>query len=166
LDAVITIAVGVIIVALVYGVFKKAIRGKREIMRTLTIKEPHLIEVAKHTREAVIESLRLSEMIAGPHEILTRIQALAEHVAPASELREVTLISGEYEALLNHVWQATVAAREAGLPPDLAPGLVATLTADWLMSLAKGLPVEQWPAPERVADESMRRIKREFEAAS
>jgi hypothetical protein len=138
--------------------------GKREIMSTMKIKEPHLVEVAKHTRDAVIESLRSSEMTAGPHEILTRIQALAEHVAPVGELREVTLISGEYEALLNHVWQATVAAREAGLPPDIAQGLVAALTADWLMNLDKGLPVEQWPTPEQVADESMRRIAREFKA--
>jgi hypothetical protein len=134
-------------------------------MNTLKIKEPHFVEVAKHTRDAVIESLRLSGMTAGPHEILTRIQALAEYVAPVGELREVTLMSGEYEALLNHVWQATVAAREAGLPPDIAPGLVTALTADWLMCLDKGLPVEQWPAPERVADESLRRIEREFNEA-
>lgn len=131
-------------------------------MGILKIKEPHLIEVAKHTRDAVIESLRLSEMAAEPHEIFTRIQALAEHVAPANELREVILKSGEYESLLNHVWQATVAARKAGLPPDLAPGLVTVITSDWLMNLDKGLPVEQWPAPERVADESLRRIEREF----
>jgi hypothetical protein len=32
------------------------------------------------------------------------------------------------------------------------------------MNLDKGLPVEQWPTPEQVADESMRRIEREFKA--
>lgn len=137
-------------------------------MKILTINESKLIEVAIHVRDAITESLRLSETTAtSPEEILANIQALAEQMAPIDDIHVVTLDRPEYETLLNHVWQATVAARASlpGVDNRGAAGLIAAMAAEYMPSLAERRSVDGWPSPAIVADMAKKSIDREFNAA-